>query len=116
MAKSSMKSVNVRRHHRRIEHQAHIDRRNNQERMYKQKVHESDSKVIVSVANICARAVERFNRFISRFFKSSHIGLDLTVKSPYDPNRPREAGAYILRGIWPGLGTMVSTRDGKIIK
>jgi len=120
MAKSNMRSAGIRRHHRRIHHQARVDKRDQEQLAYKQKMHVATTKekVVVSIADICAKFVRKFSGYVSRFFRSSRIGidLDLTKDSVFEPGQRRDAGAQWLRGVWPGLGTMVSTRDGKIIR
>lgn len=117
MAKSNMKSVGIRKHHRRIQHQTRIDNRERQEQMYKQKEYDTVSeKVIVSVAGICDRIIQYASRFVNRLFGKLSINLDLTEDSPFSLDRKRDAGAQYLRSMFPGLKTMVSTRDGKIIR
>ena len=126
MAKSNMKSAGIRKHHRRIQHQARIDNHNQQERIYRQKEHISTSILNITGLLSIIQSVSGFfsnlnlSDWLSRVMSgrdSNRISsLDLTKDSPFGPNRARDAGAWYLRSIWPALGTMVSTRDGKIIR
>lgn len=115
-----MKSVGIRRHHRRIQHQEHMESRARRERAFKQKEHYDDAffavNIIVSIAAMYRGLTMNFRRFINQFFTTPKIKLNLTIDSPFGPGTSRDAGAQYLRSIWPGLGTMVSTRDGKIIR
>jgi len=121
MAKSNMRSAGIRRHHRRIYHQAQIDKREEEQRNYTQKLHVPTvkEKVTVSIADICEKFLKKFHSVIHSFFGGgSQINLDLTTghgrNAIFGTNR--DSGAHWLRSVWSGLGTMVSTRDGKIIR
>ena len=118
--KSNMRSAGIRKHHRRIEHQAQVDDRARNERIYKQKDH-SMLQTIVTLSFLATMwgGVSAFfgNFFGNMFGGSGAIGsLNLTKDSAFEPGQRRDAGAHYLRSIYPNLGTMVSTRDGKIIR
>lgn len=69
------------------------------------------------------RTIRHFNSFFSRLFQPSKrlLGLDLRRDGvdrfgAFDPGRQRNVGAAMLRDWFPNLGTLVSTRDGKMIR
>ncbi len=112
-----MKSAGIRKHHRRIEHQTQIDKRDRQEREFKQKEHVPavTERVAVSVADICSKIARRFNRFVNRFLGKTSINLDLTSRSGRHAifGTGRDAGAQWLRNVFGQQLKMRSTRDGK---
>lgn len=114
-----MKSAGIRKHHRRIQHQARVDHHDQQERIFKQKDHVSTFQQVITLsilATLFGKISSYIGRYVDLFLRIPSLNLDLTKSSPFDKDRSRDAGAWYLRGLFPALGTMVSTRDGKIIR
>lgn len=55
--------------------------------------------------------LDKVKGFFTKLFSPSLRSLDLRPDWARDPSR--SDGAKQLRGLWPALGAMVSTRDGK---
>jgi len=113
MAKSNMRSAAIRKHYRRIEHQARIDARARYERLYKQKEHVVKSEVpMTSVALKVIASVKKFFGSIFMVKTKSINKLDLRHDMTMGADQHRSAGPNRLRAWWPALGKMISTRDG----
>lgn len=110
--KSNMRSAGIRKHHRRIQHQARIDSRTNMKRAFKQKEHHP--LITTLHLGLLAGLFGKVKGFFSGLFSMpSFRGLDLRRDMTLGENQNRAAGANALRAWFPNLGTMVSTRDGK---
>lgn len=55
--------------------------------------------------------INKVKRFFAKLFSPKLRSLDLRSDWARDPSR--SDGAKQLRGLWPALGAMVSTRDGR---
>lgn len=115
MAKSSMRSAGIRKHHRRIEHQNMIDRKAFHQPKFKQKEHITLHDVITLsvLARVWGGMKASIVDFFNSFFTPPSINLDLRHSMDLGEKQKRAAGANTLRALWPALGKMVSTRDGK---
>lgn len=123
MVKSNVHAVRRRRTNRRIARR--YDRTQQQRvRAYRQhqRVRNPERKAARQwVAEMGRRIVQNFSRWIKRFISGSYKKLgSLDLRSTdadrfgaFAPSRKRNAGAAYLRSFAPGLGSMVSTRDGK---
>lgn len=123
MTKSNVHSVRQRRTNQRIARQ-YDQVQQDRVRSYQQhqRVRNPERKKLRQwFAESARRIVQNFKRWVKRFFSTSNpvlSGLDLRGAGAdrfgaFDPGRRRNAGAHQLRAWFPGLGKMVSTRDGK---